>query len=106
MPGVVIAIAVGLLALPPEGLEPVVGPASVIDGDTIAIDEQPIDLWGIDAPESAQTCIDPDGAEWLCGLYAIRLLESPVGAVVVTCERSRPTRTALPYDRGAGDVLL
>lgn len=86
MASVVIVVAVGLFALPPEGLEPVVGPATVIDGDTIAIEGQPIDLWGIDAPEDSQTCTDPIGAEWLCGLYATQLLKSLVDAATVTCE--------------------
>ncbi len=79
-------LAVGILALPPEGLEEIVGQAKVIDGDTIMVNEQPIDLWGIDAPEASQTCLDPAGAEWPCGVYAMQVLQSLVGEAVVTCD--------------------
>ena len=41
--------------------EPIVGRASVIDGDTIAMYGQRIRFNGIDAPESAQPCLDAAG---------------------------------------------
>jgi len=81
-----IILTIGILALPPEGLPEIAGPATVIDGDTIVVNEQPIDLWGIDAPEESQTCLDPAGAEWPCGLYAKHVLENLVGTAAVICE--------------------
>lgn len=86
MGGVFIALAIGILALPPEGLEDIVGHAAVIDGDTLVVNEQTIGLWGIDAPEVSQMCLDPAGAEWPCGLYAKQLLESLVNGLPLSCE--------------------
>src|SRR5690606_5412367 len=43
------------------------GRATVIDADTIEIQGQRIRIWGIDAPEGKQRCIDAAGAEYRCG---------------------------------------
>ena len=47
-------------------LADIAGTASVIDGDTIEIHGQRIRFHGIDAPESAQTCV-AGGEVWRCG---------------------------------------
>lgn len=55
-------------------------PASpVIDGDTVRYNEVVLHLWGIDAPEKAQTCADgwqagKMAAEYLAGLIQNRSL--------------------------------
>jgi endonuclease YncB( thermonuclease family) len=43
------------------------GTARVIDGDTIAIGNTRIRLWGIDAPEREQTCFAKNGDIYECG---------------------------------------
>lgn len=46
---------------------PITGRASVIDGDTVEIHGERIRIWGVDAPESRQTCKDAFGAVYRCG---------------------------------------
>ena len=45
------------------------GSAKAVDGDTLQIGDDAVRLWGIDAPEQAQTCDRPDGS-YPCGLEA------------------------------------
>jgi len=42
---------------------------AVVDGDTIEVDGQVLRLYGIDAPELGQTCLDKS-KRWRCGLQA------------------------------------
>lgn len=65
---------------------------TVVDGDTIKIGAAVFRLWGIDAPESKQTC--PDG--WQAGQAATRALQSFMEGRAITCEprdRDRYGRT-------------
>eukprot|EP00195_Chlamydomonas_chlamydogama_P016052 CAMPEP_0202890424 /NCGR_PEP_ID=MMETSP1392-20130828/828_1 /ASSEMBLY_ACC=CAM_ASM_000868 /TAXON_ID=225041 /ORGANISM="Chlamydomonas chlamydogama, Strain SAG 11-48b" /LENGTH=251 /DNA_ID=CAMNT_0049573985 /DNA_START=238 /DNA_END=993 /DNA_ORIENTATION=- len=70
-------------AAPPGGI--IQGPARVVDGDTLVINEQRIRLYGIDAPEKAQTCTDPVGRAYSCGMKSKEALTAKVGSQVVTC---------------------
>ena len=65
---------------------PIVGTASVIDGDTIEIHAQRIRLHGIDAPESRQECTRPDGTRWRCGQQSALALAERIGRSPVRCE--------------------
>ena len=62
------------------------GTARVIDGDTIDINDERIPLWGIDAPEVAQRCIE-NGYLYPCGLHASRALSKYMGRKRVSCAR-------------------
>ena len=53
-------VGILLLATAAAASEPIVGRASVIDGDTLEIHGTRIRLWGVDAPESSQLCRDDD----------------------------------------------
>ena len=54
-------------------------------------------LYGIDAPEAAQTC-QRNGREWACGTDAMRALETEIGSLGVSCEEQDIDR----YDRVVG----
>lgn len=65
----------------------VVGRASVVDGDTLEILGQRIRLWGVDAVESSQTCVDAQGRPWPCGRRAAFALSDYLGQRTVSCTR-------------------
>ncbi|AZO32746.1 MAG: thermonuclease family protein [Mesorhizobium sp.] len=79
---------------------PIVGVASVIDGDTIEVHGQRIRFNGIDAPESKQYCDDAKGFEYPCGRRSAEALDGflaasrPVQCTFVTWDR---------YHRFVGD---
>ena len=60
------------------------GSAKVIEGDTIEINGQRIKLFGIDAPEAAQTCWYA-GEVYQCGRQSALSLERYIGDRAVTC---------------------
>ena len=57
------------------------GQADVVDVDTIAIrgEKTRLRLYGIDGPESQQTCNDASGTRYLCGSKAADALASIIG---------------------------
>lgn len=62
------------------------GPARVVDGDTLDVAGVRVRLEGIDAPETSQTCATSTGAAWDCGLVATRLLYDLTKGRDVACE--------------------
>ncbi len=84
---------------------------SVVDGDTIEIHGQRIRFHGIDAPESAQTCV-ADGTRWPCGAKATEALADKIGQRQVTCEQrdtdryGRTVATCSVDDTDLGDWLV
>ena len=42
----------------------------VVDGDTLVVEGQPMRLFGVDAFELQQTCLDRTGQPWHCGVAA------------------------------------
>jgi len=66
------------------------GKATVVDGDTITIDNTKIRFSGIDAPESyyygmTQYCERPSGKIWACGKKATAALKKLIGKHEVEC---------------------
>ncbi len=66
------------------------GKATVVDGDTITIDNTKIRFSGIDAPESyyygmTQYCERPNGKIWACGKKATAALKKLIGKHEVEC---------------------
>jgi endonuclease YncB( thermonuclease family) len=65
--------------------QPITGRASVIDGDTIEIHGIRIRLFGIDAPESGQSC-RALGKDYRCGQRAALALSDKIGSQLVECQ--------------------
>lgn len=62
-----------------------VGPARIVDGDTVEIAGVNVRLAGLDAPERAQLCKDARGREFGCGTAATDYLTFLVDEAPVTC---------------------
>ena len=62
----ILAAAIGFLAASAAAAE-MTGPVRVIDGDTLDLAGTRVRLWGIDAPETRQTCEGRDGQTYECG---------------------------------------
>ncbi len=62
------------------------GRVRVIDGDTIDIGGSRVRMHGVDAPESAQSCL-AGGERWPCGSRATRALAQRIDGRTVACEQ-------------------
>ena len=82
-----VAIACCLAA--PSQAQVIYGNPRVVDGDTLDFGGERVRLFGIDAPERAQTCTR-DGQAWACGEDAKALLQALVADNRVSC-RQRDT---------------
>ncbi len=95
-----------LLSSAPVAAETIFGAARVVDGDTLAIGDERIRLFGIDAPEHDQSC-DRGGQSWACGQAAARVLAAVVGQIRLVCEvqdRDRYGRAVSVCHAGQTDV--
>ena len=103
-------LVVVLMALPSwpicGGATDLTGQASIIDGDTIEIHGQRIRLFGIDAPESRQTC-EAAGQTYRCGQQAALVLADHIGQQTVACEPQDTDRYGriVAICRGTGEDL-
>ena len=82
------------------------GSATVTDGDSITVAGQRIRLFGIDAPESKQTCV-AGGQRWRCGRSATQALAKRIGDRIVVCterDRDRHGRIVAVCRAGTVDV--
>jgi endonuclease YncB( thermonuclease family) len=55
---------------------------NIVDGDTIKMDGTPYRLWGIDAPETKQLCVDG----WPAGIQATKAIAELMRGKTVDCE--------------------
>ncbi len=80
---------------------------SVHDGDTITLNGTRIRLWGIDAPELAQSCENELGQSFKCGDSAKNELVQLIGNKSVSCEAidiDRYGRTVARCTAGEADL--
>ena len=70
------------LVLAPAGAQAISGEATVVDGDTLVIGTERIRIFGIDAPESGQSC----GDGWPCGREATSAVEDLTRGKSIRCE--------------------
>ena len=73
------------VSMPNAFADDLVGQASIIDGDTLAIHGTRIRLWGIDAPESDQLCRNEDSEHYRCGQKAANDLDAFMARRPVEC---------------------
>lgn len=87
VPARIVAVALALLATAVAAAQtgPIIGDAAVIDGDTIEIAGERVQLYGVDAPEDWQFCLDQSGTDYRCGKESSLALDAFLSA-------SRPTR--------------
>lgn len=100
-------VALLLLSGPALAAEPIIGRASVEDGDTVVIHGTRIRLFDIDAPESAQLCQDATGKDYRCGQRAALALADRIVEAPISCEprdTDRYGRTVAVCRKGAEDL--
>jgi endonuclease YncB( thermonuclease family) len=83
---IIIAAAMVLSCAAPISHEAIIGPARIIDGDTLQIGRERVRLFGVEAPDLGQSCNDDQGAFYACGIVARGVLQRHVGNAPVTCE--------------------
>lgn len=74
------------LGTPSVNAESFFGRVLVLDGDTILMREQRIRLYGIDAPESRQSCWDKSDEIYRCGQISTDQMISYTNGKIVYCE--------------------
>jgi endonuclease YncB( thermonuclease family) len=92
-----IALVAALAATPLAAAELIRGPATVIDGETLAIKGVTVRLFGIAAPARDQSCselFERRSRAYPCGLHATAFLDALVADRTVICvsAASRPGR--------------
>ncbi len=100
-------VVVTLTFISSASAETITGTARIIDGDTLEIGGEAIRLFGLDAPETRQTCTSYSGRDYPCGVYASDALADLVQESILTCvgtQRDRYDRLIASCSIGALDL--
>ena len=63
------------------------GKPRVVDGDSLKLLKKRVRLFGVDSPESAQTCKDDAGESYACGQRSTDALRGMIGQASVRCDQ-------------------
>lgn len=99
--------AVCLACLPFVAIAGPAGLIQVVDGDTWDVGGERVRLFGIDAPETDQTCERSSGEFWNCGAWVTEQVQLRYGRKSATCEtvdRDRYDRIVARCDVEGADV--
>lgn len=92
VPALLVALALAGAAPPAGAFE---GRVNVVDGDTVELMGGTLALWGIDAPEDGEICIDA-GRRWDCGRQAVFALARLIENHWLRCEQRGRTGLGQP----------
>lgn len=82
------SLLAGLILVPDHGsAQTFTGQVTVIDGDTLKMGRKRIRLFGVDAPESKQTCQTAAGKDWWCGTEASRAMRTLAHGKTASCHQ-------------------
>ncbi|MFZ9469526.1 MAG: thermonuclease family protein [Rickettsiales bacterium] len=78
------------------------GKAKVLDGDSIKVGNKEVRLFGLDAPEYKQKCLDKENLEYNCGINSRDFLQKLIAGKKVRCTYASKDK----YDRFLGICYL
>jgi endonuclease YncB( thermonuclease family) len=87
--------------------EGISGSARIVDGDTLEVASIKIRLFGIDAPENGQICLDSSNVKYDCGAVSAEQLARLISGQVVSCiprTKDRYGRTVAVCSAGGIDI--
>lgn len=106
----IIGVAMAIASFTQPAAADIRGTPTIIDGDSLELKGQRVDLFGIDSPEPGTICWKENGDSFDCGRIATTALLDLTAGLDVICvplEESAPERTeAMPATCTAGSFSL
>ena len=103
-----VAAALVLTAILPVAAQAdITGHPRIVDGDTLAFGRARVRIFGIDAPEAAQTCLDRQSLPYACGTAATQAMRAIIADHDLDCRErdiDRYGRTVAQCFAGSLDI--